>query len=1020
MKKISLLLGLALLISFSGIAQKGQNGLNQLAHKKKSTERNYANKAVHHAFSAATQSSKNIEAYFLESFEGTFPPAGWTLQSPDGGTGWGQVANGTTPLDGWNGGTQDVPVGGGNFAAYCTYTTGGTASNDQWLISPQFLATTGDSLKFNVWWFGAYEDSLFILLSTGTNATTDFTTTLLQVDTVNLAPMSTWKHYSINLTPYAGQNVYIAFREKISDNVNMGAYFALDLVSMGTPSPNDVAASSIDVAPIIAPGSVNPTATVSNAGSATQTFNVTMQITGGYTSTKTVTSLAPGASQQVTFDPWTAAQGLDTITVYTQLAGDANTANDTIEKAIAVVLDAQTLSIDVPAIVGPGLQNPKATFKNLGGDVTSLNVTMKITGGYTSTKTIAQLKTDSTIQVTFDPWTAAIGIDTITAYTSLAGDIDVTNDTLSKIVTVQSLTKVYCYVAYDPSSVLPAGPAYTYLQAPDQIVSLADQSALNFVGAGTWGGMNKWYGAVYGDNTLITLDTVTGARTVIGQIGAGISGISFDYKTNKLYGISWDGSASSLYSISTATGAGTLIGLSSSDLLINLACDTLGNLYSVGINTDTLYSINKNTGAATIIGGIGFDAGYAQDMEFDRAKNTLYMAAYNAGTSTGELRTVNTSTGASTLIGSFAGASEISGFAIPYYTSLPAMDAGVSGKSSPIDACGLGNENITVTVENYGTSAINNVPISYKINNGTPVTETITSSIPAGGYLNYTFATQANLTATGVYTIKTYTALAGDAIAANDSLNFVVENVNPSTPTYSMGFETTENLAGWTIEDANADGYTWKIATTGGNNAPYCAQYSYNSASAANDWLITKCISLQASKTYKVSYYYEVKSSTYPEAFTVNIGNAPTSSAQTTSIATYSNLTNTTYTQGSANFTVSADGTYYIGFQCNSAANEYVLYLDDINISDVTGIDVNTDNFSFNVYPNPAKDMINIAATSKINRVKMLNVFGQVVFASDIDNTNTTINTANLADGIYYIQAETENGLITKNVTIRK
>jgi len=1020
MKKISLLLGFALMISFSGIAQKGQNGLNQLAPKKKSTERNYANKAVHQAFSASTQLSKQIEAYFLESFEGTFPPAGWSVQSPDGGTGWAQVANGTTPLDGWTGGVQDIPVGGGNFAAYCTYTTGGTASNDQWLISPQFMVTSGDSLKFNLWWFGAYQDSLFVMLSTSTNAIGSFSTTLLAVDTNNLSPMASWKKYSINLTPYAGQNVYVAFREKISDNVAMGAYFALDLVSMGVPAPNDVAMQSIDVASIIAPGSVNPTATVSNVGSAAQTFNVTMEITGGYTSTKTITSLAPGASQQVTFDPWTAVQGLDTITVYTELAGDANTANDTLEKAIAVVLDAQTLSIDVPAVVGPGLQNPKATFKNLGGDLTNLSVTMTITGGYTSTKTITQLKTDSIAQVTFDPWTAAIGVDTIVAYTSLTNDIDITNDTVSKIVTIQELKKVYCYIAYDPSSALPAGPAYTYLQAPDQVVSIADQSAENFVGGGTWGGMNKWYGAVYSDNTLVTLDTVSGARTVIGQIGVGISGISYDYTTSKLYGISWDGSASSLYAISTATGAGTLIGQSTSDLLINLACDTLGNLFAMGIVTDSLYSVNKTTGAVTPIGPIGFNASYAQDMEFDRATNTLYMAAYDADLSTGQLMTVNTTTGAATSIGPFAGAAEISGFAIPYNKTLPALDAGVSGKTSPIDACGLGNEDITIVVENFGTTAINNVPVSYKVNGGTAVTETITTSIPAGGYLNYTFSTQANLTAAGVYTIKAYTALASDAIAANDSITFVVENVAPSAPTYSMGFEPTESFTGWAIEDANADGYTWNILATGGNTAPYSAQYSYNSASAANDWLITKCINLQASKTYHVGYYYKVQSATYPESFMVHIGTSPASGSLVTMLANHTNLTSTSYTQGGANFTVTADGTYYIGFHCNSAADMYILFLDDINISDVTGINENNDNFSFNVYPNPAKEMINITASSKISTVKMLNVFGQVVFASDVDNTTTTINTTNLADGIYYIQAETLDGLVTKSVTIRK
>ena len=1020
MKKIFLLLSLALIICLGGIAQKSQSGINQITLKKKSTERNYAAKAVHQVFSPSTSVSKTINAFLLESFEGTFPPAGWTKQNPDGGTGWAQVANGTTPLSGWNGGTQDVPVGGENFAAYCTWNTGGTATNDQWLITPQFMVTTGDSLKFNLWWFGAYEDSLFVLLSTGTNATSSFTTTLLQVDTIDLAPMSTWKHYSINLTPYAGQNVYVAFREKISDNQNMGAYFALDMVSIGIPPPNDVASYSIDVAPIIAPGSVNPTATIKNVGSASQTFDVTMKITGGYTSTKTITGLASGASQQVTFDPWTAAQGLDTITVYTQLAGDANTANDTLEKPIAVVLDIQALSIDVNTVVGPGLQNPKATFKNLGGDATNISVTMKITGGYASTKTITQLKTDSTAQVTFDPWTAVLGIDTITAFNVLTGDLIISNDTLHKIVTVQNLTKVYCYVAYDPTSTLPSGPAYTYLQDPGTIVSLADQSSANFVGSGTWGLGNKWFGTVSTDNTLITFDTITGIRTVIGNMGVDMSGITYDYTTHKLYGVSSDGTTSSLYSISQTSGATTLIGNSATDVLINLACDTLGHLYSVGITNDLFYSINKSTGLATSIGSIGFDASYAQDMEFEHATNLCYMADYNNTTSGGDLSLVNTTTGVATVIGPFAGGAEITGFAIPYNAPVPANDASISAYTSPESACGLGNEDITISIDNLGSSAISGFPVHYTINGGTPVTETYSGTIAAGATHNYTFTQQANLSAAGTYTIKAYPSLPGDAFTSNDTIVFTVQNILPSVPSYSMGFEPSENFAGWSIEDVNGDGFTWKIVTTGGNNGPNCVEYSYNSASAANDWLITKCIDLQAGKTYHVSYYYKVASASYPESFTVNIGNAPVSTAQTTSIAVHASLTNTTYVQGGENFTVAADGTYYMGFQCNSAADQYNLFLDDINISDVTGINENTDNFSFNVYPNPAKDMINIAASGEINRIKILNVFGQVVFTSEVNNTNTSVNTSNMANGIYFIQAETQIGLILKNISICK
>ena len=101
-----------------------------------------------------------------------------------------------------------------------------------------------------------------------------------------------------------------------------------------TIASSEVAPLTIDVSTAVGTSTQTPEATVINNGLGTQTFNVTMQITGGYTSTKTVTGLAYNLSQQITFDPWTpATTGPYSITVFTQLTGDSNILNDTIVKA---------------------------------------------------------------------------------------------------------------------------------------------------------------------------------------------------------------------------------------------------------------------------------------------------------------------------------------------------------------------------------------------------------------------------------------------------------------------------------------------------------------------------------------------------------------------------------------------------------------------------------------------------------------------------------------------------------------
>ena len=171
-----------------------------------------------------------------ESFEGTWPPAGWALASPDGGTGWESISVGTTPIPGWNGGTVIVnpPGNSGNTQAFCTWTTGGAASNDQWLITPQVSVAANYTISFWCRKFGSYADLMDIKVSTTTNQTSAFTTTIAPLSWT--ADDSGWVSYQYALNSYAGQNIYIAFNEHVTDNVNDGAALFVDMVRIDAGS----------------------------------------------------------------------------------------------------------------------------------------------------------------------------------------------------------------------------------------------------------------------------------------------------------------------------------------------------------------------------------------------------------------------------------------------------------------------------------------------------------------------------------------------------------------------------------------------------------------------------------------------------------------------------------------------------------------------------------------------------------------------------------------------------------------
>ncbi len=163
------------------------------------------------------------------------------------------------------------------------------------------------------------------------------------------------------------------------------------------------------------------------------------------------------------------------------------------------------------------------------------------------------------------------------------------------------------------------------------------------------------------DNTLVTMDTATGAQTIIGAVPAPpgfpddiYTGMAYDPTTGNMYASSCDLLlyASWLYLVDLVTPNTTLIGqITNAPCIIAIAADDSGQLWGYDIVNDNWVSIDKSTGAGTVIGYIGFDANYGQGMDWDSASGQMYMAAFNNLTFQAELRTVNLSTGVTTLVG---------------------------------------------------------------------------------------------------------------------------------------------------------------------------------------------------------------------------------------------------------------------------------------------------------------------------------------------------------------------------------
>ena len=120
--------------------------------------------------------------------------------------------------------------------------------------------------------------------------------------------------------------------------------------------------------------------------------------------------------------------------------------------------------------------------------------------------------------------------------------------------------------------------------------------------------------------------------------------------------------------------------------------------------------------------------------------------------------------------------------AITINTTVPQHDVGVVAISAPVTQNNsfTGSENVTVTLRNFGTQAVSNFPVSYRLDDGTPVTQNYSGSLAAGATTTMTFNTACDLTSVYFSTpFRAYTGLGSDAYHPNDTTTILLSMEDP-------------------------------------------------------------------------------------------------------------------------------------------------------------------------------------------------------------------------------------------------
>ncbi|MBL7915065.1 MAG: T9SS type A sorting domain-containing protein [Bacteroidia bacterium] len=98
----------------------------------------------------------------------------------------------------------------------------------------------------------------------------------------------------------------------------------------------------------------------------------------------------------------------------------------------------------------------------------------------------------------------------------------------------------------------------------------------------------------------------------------------------------------------------------------------------------------------------------------------------------------------------------------------------------------------------------------------------------------------------------------------------------------------------------------------------------------------------------------------------------------------------------------------------------HTVYVDSLNIIDVTGINEQLNHTEFVVYPNPANNYIIIEFKNNIEQplvFELINTLGQIVQQKEINNRLTKISIEQPA-GVYFIRISSEKGTVTRKINI--
>lgn len=251
------------------------------------------------------------------------------------------------------------------------------------------------------------------------------------------------------------------------------------------------------------------------------------------------------------------------------------------------------------------------------------------------------------------------------------------------------------------------------------------------------------------------------------------------------------------------------------------------------------------------------------------------------------------------------------------------------------------------------------------------------------------------------------------------------------------GFEASTTIpAGWTVVNDD-QGVTWNHnQSVGGFGASSSSFYLDNFSTdfqGESDYLITPTLDFTsvttAEMTFDVAYaqWSVARADTLSVYYSNDCGVSKNllyrkgglTLATAGSFPLYFTPNSSQWRNDTVNLNVLAGMNSIQLFIENKSDNGNVLYLDNINIHEITGVGIEELNqTNFHIYPNPFKNTIQVVSKNgeMINRVELYNSIGAIIYFDYINSNRAILNLEKISSGLYVIKVHSENGMETKTL----